>query len=69
MQASGPFGKSSSAVKLRPMAGRMPSVGRNDALTRRPFSCSGSPLPVSVKLSNAEMPIELSVRAPSRISS
>ena len=55
MQTAGPLGRSSSAVKLRPTAGRMPSVGRNEALTRRPFSCSGSPLPVSVKLSNAEI--------------
>ena len=28
MQTAGPFGRSSSAVKLRPRAGRMPSVGR-----------------------------------------
>ena len=58
MQTAGPFGRSSPAVKLRPRAGRTPSVGRNVALTRWPFSCSGSPLPVSVKLSNAEMPID-----------
>ena len=30
----GPLGASSSAVKLRPRAGRMPSVGKNVALTR-----------------------------------
>ena len=36
----------------------MPSVGRNVWLTRRPFNCSGLPLPVSAKLSNAEMPID-----------
>ena len=58
MQTAGPFGRSSSAVKLRPRAGRMPSVGKNVALTRWLLSCSGSPLPVSVKLSNAEMPID-----------
>ena len=32
MHTAGPFGRSSSAVKLRPRAGRMPSVGRNVAL-------------------------------------
>jgi len=63
MQTAGPFGRSSSAVKLRPRAGRMPSVGKNDALTRWPFSCSGSPFPVSVKLSKAEMPTDANVLA------
>src|SRR5215831_11369432 len=65
----GPFGRSSPGEKLRPTAGRMPSVGKNVALTLRPFSCSGSPLPVSVKLSNAERPIDENDRAWSRISS
>ena len=62
-QTDGPFGRSSLAEKLRPTSGRMPSVGKNVALTRRPLSCSGSPLPVSVKLSNAEMPTDENVRA------
>jgi hypothetical protein len=69
MQTAPPFGRSSSAVKLRPSAGRIPSVGRNVALTRWPFSCSGSPFPVSLKLSNAEMPIEENAVALARISS
>jgi hypothetical protein len=55
MHTAGPLGRSSSAVKLRPRAGTMPRVGRNVAVTRRLFSCSGSPFPVSVKLSNAEL--------------
>ena len=58
MQTAGPLGASSSAVKLRPSAGPTPSVGRNDALARNPTSCSGSPLPVSAKLSNADTPID-----------
>ena len=54
MHTAGPFGTSSAAVKSRPRAGGMPSVGKNPWLTRWPLSCSGcSPLPVSVKLSNA----------------
>ncbi len=69
MHTAGPFGMSSASEKLRPRAGRMPSVGRKEALTRSPFSCSGSPLPVSVKLSNAEIPTASKVRAPRRISS
>src|SRR5262249_32285486 len=68
-QTDGPFGRSSLAEKLRPRAGRTPSVGKNVTLTRRLFNCSGSPLPVSVKLSNAEMPTDESERASSRISS
>ena len=32
-------------------------MGRKVALIRWPFSCSGSPSPVSVKLSKAEIPI------------
>src|SRR6185436_2045040 len=69
MQTAGPLGKSSSAVKLRPTAGRTPSVEKNEPLTRKPFSCSGSPLPVSVKLSKAESPIEVNERACCRSSS
>ena len=46
----------------------MPSVGKKVALTRWPFSCSGSPLPVSVKLSKAEMPMEENDLACDRIS-
>ena len=69
MHTAGPFGRSSSRVKLRPRAGRMPSVGKKDALTRWLLSCWGSPLPVSVKLSNAEMPIDENDVACARISS
>ncbi len=58
MQTDGPFGTSSAAEKLRPSAGMMPSVGKNVALTRRPFSWSGSPFPVSVKLSKADTPTD-----------
>ena len=47
----------------------MPSVGKNDALTRWLLSCSGSTLPVNVKLSNAEIPIDVNDRAWSRMSS
>src|SRR5581483_8828184 len=42
---------------------------RNVQLTRRPLSCSGSPLPVSVKLSKAETPIDENDRDWSRSSS
>jgi len=38
--------------------GRMPSVGKNVAETRSPVSCVASVPPVSVKLSNAESPID-----------
>ena len=58
MHTAGPLGTSSSAVKFRPRAGRIPIVGKNVALTRCPLSCSGSPFPVSVKLSNAEIAID-----------
>jgi hypothetical protein len=43
---------------LRPCAGITPSVGKNDGVMRRPFNCCGSPLPVSVKLSNALSPTD-----------
>ena len=69
MHTAGPFGRSSSAVKLRPSAGMMPSVGRNVESIRWPFNCSGSPLLVSEKLSNAEIPTEAKTRVPARISS
>src|SRR6266540_1133618 len=68
-QTAGPLGRSSSAVKLRPTVGTTPSVGKNVALTRSPFNCSGSPLPVSVKLSNAEIPTDENNVACARISS
>jgi hypothetical protein len=58
MHTAGPFGASSAAVKLRPCAGITPSVGKNDGVMRRPFNCCGSPLPVSVKLSNALSPTD-----------
>ena len=57
-QTAGPFGTSSSAVKKRPRAGTTPSVAKNAPLVRSPESCSGSPVPVTVKLSNALMPNE-----------
>ena len=41
----------------------------NEALTRRPVSCAGSPAPVSVKLSNVEMPSDRNVRASVRTAS
>ena len=47
----------------------MPSVGRNVESMRWPFNCSGSPLLVSEKLSNAEIPTEAKTRVPARISS
>ncbi len=68
-QTAGPFGTSSSSVKFLPSAGITPSVGKKLALTRWPVSCSGSPSPVSVNVSNAEMPIDENEPACARISS
>src|SRR5262245_13851732 len=58
MHTAGPFETSSSFVKFRPRAGSTPRVGKKVALALSPFSCSGSPFPVNVKLSNVVMAID-----------
>ena len=48
MTMTGALVRSSSSVKVRPMAGRTPSTSKKFRLTRRPRICSGGPSEVTL---------------------
>ncbi len=56
-------GASSSGVKIRPSAGRMPSKGSVPSVTRSVSTRSGSPCPVTEAASSRHMPMSWKTRS------